>query len=335
MLRTFERTRPYPYTWRESVRWPIARALVGNSSFRVQTRAGLVFDLNLVSVIEKHVLLAADKHPAYLWEPQTSKLLGRVATSAHQVLVAGAYIGDLILPIARAMPAGGSAHGFEPFAWSYDQFVYHCKLNRADNVRTWPYGLWNTSGERLNMQGEPALGRLVTADAGGIETISIDDYVAQQNLPGVDMMALDLEGGEINALQGATHLLKRSAETAPEIIFEINSAQTDWSNGLAQTDVIRLLHEFDYKVYAVRDFNATLSLDGFPVEVVSIDTTWLGGPPHGFNLFATKRPDRLAELGLHLLHNTSPKLILGRTDAKHQPAGFSARNADRRGYLLS
>jgi FkbM family methyltransferase len=339
-LRAIERTRPQPYVWRESVRWPIVRALLGNRVHRVRTRGGLLFDLRLASVIEKHVLLAASPELAYLWEPQSSKLLGRIAATAECVLVAGAYIGDLVLPIARRLPPGGTVHGFEPMAWPYEQFRHHCELNRIDNVRAVAYGLWDRSGVRMSLEGEPALARVVEstgADSAlpGVQTISIDDYIAEQRLSGFNLMALDLEGGELRALHGAERQLARQVDAAPEILFEINSAQTDWSNGLAETDLIRYLHGFGYQVWAVRDFNASLSLDGFPIEVVSIETAILAGPPHGFNLFASKRPDRLQELDLRLCHHTSPKLILGRSDPHHQPSDWGDNYAkDHREVLV-
>jgi hypothetical protein len=192
----------------------------------------------------------------------------------------------------------------------------------------------------MSLEGEPALARVVEsseADSAlpGVQTVSIDDYVAEQRLPGFNLMALDLEGGELRALHGAERQLARPADTAPEILFEINSAQTDWSNGLADTDLIRYLRGFGYEVWAVRDFNASLSLDGFPIEVVSIDTAILAGPPHGFNLFASKRPDRLRELDLRLCHDTSPKLILGRNDPHHQPIDWGDSYAkDHREVLV-
>jgi hypothetical protein len=74
-----------------------------------------------------------------------------------------------------------------------------------------------------------------------------------------------------------------------------------------------------YRVYALRDYQAHVDMAGKALEMVTLESAYLEGPPHGFNMFATKRLDRLRELGVTLRERVSPKLLRHRLSALHQP----------------
>lgn len=317
-----------PYRWRERVRWPIVQALLsGDRTHRFRLANGLVFEVAAASGVEKAFLLSPERHPGHFWEPQTTRLLSRIAERGRQVLVGGAYIGDQVLFIARALvPNAGTVHAFEPMAITYQRLRRNCALNGASNVRTHQLGLWERSGARLRLDGLPALATSKAVDdgapgsAGAIETVSIDDYVSTNAIEHLDLVMLDMEGGELAALRGAERELGRDPSCAPDIIFETHSTYADWSRGLAQTEAVRYLTGLGYSVYALRDYqNNVPTMEQLSIEVVDLESAITAGPPHGFNLFATKKPDRLAELELRLVHGVSPKLLLDRYDPKHRP----------------
>jgi len=127
---------------------------------------------------------------------------------------------------------------------------------------------------------------------------------------------LDTEGGEENALLGAQQTLSRDQ---PNIVFEIHRNFVDWSAGLEQTSVVKLLKSHGYDLFAIRDFHNNFPMAEYPVEIVPVATVYLEGPPHGFNVLATRDMSLVDRLELKIVENVSPKLLLEKDPALHFP----------------
>jgi len=132
---------------------------------------------------------------------------------------------------------------------------------------------------------------------------------------------LDLEGAEHAALRGAARRLELPPGRAPQLVFEVHRSYVDWSDGLEQTEILRYLAELGYSSYAVRDFQSNRDLGDRPIELVAPDTAYLDGPPHGFNVLATKEPGLIDAGPFVLSPHTSPKLLAHRDPALHHPVG--------------
>jgi FkbM family methyltransferase len=219
----------------------------------------------------------------------------------------------------------GVIHAFEPMEHAYNQLVRNLQLNQVTNVVTHRLGLWDHSDLSLSLDGDLALASSVPVDqvqgkpGEVVKSITIDSYVHSQQLPKVDLIMLDTEGGEEQALRGAIGLLARPRPESPHIVFEVHRHFTDWSDGLENTPIVQLLTSHDYTVFAIRDFHNNYPMAGYPVEIIPVDCVYLEGPPHGFNLLATKDSDLVRRLGLRIVKNVSPKLLLNRDPTLHQP----------------
>jgi hypothetical protein len=66
-----------------------------------------------------------------------------------------------------------------------------------------------------------------------------------------------------------------------------------------------------------------MDMRGKPVELVELDSVYLEGPPHGFNMVAVKDLSVLKTDSILFCRNVSPKLLVHRDPALHQP--LSAR----------
>ena len=137
----------------------------------------------------------------------------------------------------------------------------------------------------------------------------------------VELIMLDIEGGELEALKGARDLLSRASDSAPVVIFELHGAYTDWSHGLAETDIVRFLSQRGYTVFAIRDYHSNVAMKGRPIQLVEIGSAYIEGPAHGFNMLATKSPETLDASIFRIVGNVSPKLLFHRDPAKHAPLG--------------
>ncbi len=317
--------------FRELVRWPLILALLKKAeTHRVVLKNGLVFEVGADSRIEQALLLSPSEHPDHVWEPQTTKLLTALAADASHAIIGGAYIGDHVLPLAQLMAQHtprGIVHAFEPMSHPFKRLLRNLELNHIDNVTANRLGLWDTSETALAVEGELALASSVPLDkdqnltSDAINSVTIDDYVRIQQLQSVGLIMLDTEGGEERALLGARELLERPYPTAPQIVFEIHRHFVDWSDGLENTSVVKLLTSRDYTVFAIRDFHSNYPMADRPIEIIPVDRVYLEGPPHGFNMLATKDKDLVRRLGLRIVENVSPKLLLDKDPALHHPLG--------------
>ena len=327
-LREAESESSDPAAFRSDVRRPLTLSLVGGAGFhRVTLSDGLVFEVRADSRIEEALLLSRDARPDHVWEPQTTRLLVALSKGASDVIVGGAYIGDQVLPMAKAMATSGRAgtvHAFEPTEYAFGRLLRHIELNAMTNVAAHRMGLWDEDDTALVMEGPAALaysGAAADGAAGDdtIQSITIDGYVGQSGLASVDLIMLDTEGGEEKALLGARGLIAQPHPAAPHLIFEVHRHYVDWTDGLPGTSVVRYLTSNGYAVYAIRDFHDNYPTAGTAIEIIPVDAVHLDGPPHGFNVLATKDPGMIERLGLRVVSNVSPKLLLDKDPALHHP----------------
>lgn len=305
--------------FREQVRWPLILALLAEAkTHRVVLENGLIFEVGADSRIEKALLLSTEEHPDHVWEPQTTRLLTALANGATNVIVGGAYIGDHVAFIARAVADTGTVHAFEPSSHSFDRLLHHMTINDLGNVVAHRLGLWDTSDVALQLEGDLALASSVPMidPASAFNSLSIDDYVSAENLASVELIMLDTEGGEENALLGARQTITRDF---PNIVFEIHRNFVDWTGGLENTSIVTFLTEQGYDVFAIRDFHNNYPMAGTQIEVIPVRHVYLDGPPHGFNVLATKDRELIDRLKLKVVKDVSPKLLLDKDPALHLP----------------
>jgi FkbM family methyltransferase len=313
-LRCAEQRSREPEVFRREVRTPLIRAMLGKDRRHiVELSNGLKFEVAPVSRIELALLLSTEERPDHVWEPQTTKLLTTLANGADDVIVGGAYIGDHVLPLAREAK---TVHAFEPMAEAFGRLVRNLELNGLQNVIAHCVGLWDRSGERLRLDGLMALASSSTAPGGDVEALAIDDYSRQASLESVDLIMLDTEGGEERALIGAAAVLEHHS---PNLVFEVHRNFVDWTCGLENTSIIRFVAAFGYQCFAVRDYHDNVAMHGSPVELIPAASVYLEGPPHGFNVFATREPTIIDRHGFAVVEGVSPKLLHGRDPRLHAP----------------
>ena len=131
---------------------------------------------------------------------------------------------------------------------------------------------------------------------------------------------LEVEGSEYRILLGAEKQLKK--ETGyPSIGFEIHRSYVDWSEGLANTDIVKYLRSFGYHVFSVRDFQGNYDMKGKPIELIEPEKTYLDGPPHGFNMMAVKDEKLIKNDRFRIIEDVSPKYMVHRDPQLHHPKG--------------
>ncbi len=326
-LKAFERDIARPgLDAREEITGPLVDAVFDDDQMVRKTLAdGTVFDFLYRSKIARDFLMSDPEVPDHAWEPQTTRLLLRLAQGARNVVVGGAYFGDHSILIARAIAAGGgTVHAFEPNSDQRRMLMHNAALNGLTNIVPRSEGLWDTGGASLALTGYDSFASPTTADDGAdgaFRAITIDSYLAGAGVDRLDLLMLDIEGAEFKALQGAAQALSRPDGSGPHIVFEVHRHYVDWTDGLQNTPLVRFLAGHGYHVFALRDFNSNQDMAGQPVEVIPCAEVHLEGPPHGFNMVAVKDPALFDGPGYRVVRGVSPKLLRHKDPALHHPLG--------------
>ncbi len=290
---------------------------------RRQLKGGVTFDFLYRSKIARDFVMAEPKEPDHAWEPQTTKLLLHLALGARQVVIGGAYFGDHAVLVAKAIaPRGGIVHAFEPNPEQREMLRHNVALNNLDNVRINGLGLWRDGNTHLHLVGEdsyayPEVVAEETADS--FPTTTIDDYLKAVGVDYADLIMLDIEGAELPALEGAARQLRNAQ--APVVVFEVHRQFVDWSNGLENADIIRVLSSLGYSMFAVRDIQSNYAMGDKPVELIPTEHVYLEGPPHGFNMVAVEDPAIFDSRFFRICHGVSPKLLPHKDPALPPPLG--------------
>jgi FkbM family methyltransferase len=127
------------------------------------------------------------------------------------IIDAGGGWGDTALYFAHAVGAEGRVYSFEFVPDNLEVFHRNRSLNPqlAERIQIIPLALWNKSGESVGYSGDgPGTSLTIRQQhTQSVSTVTIDDFVMQERLSRVDFIKMDIEGSELNALQGAEHTL--------------------------------------------------------------------------------------------------------------------------------
>ena len=269
--------------------------------------------------IARDFIMAEQEHPSHVWEPQTTRLLLDLATDLEKdILVGGAYFGDQAVLAAKKLEASKrTIHCFEPNLEQAKMLKENFKINNLNNFKIDTLGLWSESNVHMKLDGFDSFANAIEANVEdeGFKTTSIDDYQHQFNLE-IGLIQLDIEGAELKTLQGAA---KTISKFKPHIICEIHKDYVDWTNGLENTELCKLLLDAGYSIFAIRDFNSHYEMGDKPIELIPVKKVYLEGPPHGFNLLAVQDIHILSGSLYKIVENVSPKLLLHKDPLLHHP----------------
>ena len=311
---------------REQVTGPIVDALHRDTGLlRKRLISGLKFHFYYRGKIARDLVMSEQSEPDHIWEPQTTRLLLHLSRNAKTVVIGGAYAGDQAILIADRIKAhGGVCHCFEPNAEQMEVLQYNAAANQLDNIAFNRLGLWDTEGANLVLIGYdacayPEVNEGVEDQERTVRTTMLDAYGARLGIECVDVLMLDIEGGELAALRGGQRYLSQPSGEAPSIITDVHRNYVDWSNGLENTDILCFLREHHYKLFAIRDYQSNVPMTGLPIELIRPENAYLEGPPHGFNMLAVKDESVVQDSLFQLCAGVSPKLLRHRDPKLHQP----------------
>src|SRR5690606_10146640 len=135
----------------------------------------------------------------------------------------------------------GRVVSFEPMPSVYHRLCENVALNGFTNVTTVPAGVSDAPGSAVlalhpatRMDGRPGASHEVTL-------VTLDGYITQHGVEQVDLLKIDIDGGEARVLRGATQTLARFR---PTVVIETGVDVIDEAER-----IIGLLSGLGYRFY--------------------------------------------------------------------------------------
>ena len=158
-------------------------------------------------------------------------IFNQVREPTPVIFDAGAHNGNFLQGALKRCPTDGTFHAFEPANVTFRRLDERFK--DRPNVRLNRSALSSTSGSGILFYDEPGsqLASLSPralfgqAKTEGVRLETIDEYCEKSGIAQIHLLKLDVEGHELEALQGASEMLKHKA--VYRILFEFGGCNID------------------------------------------------------------------------------------------------------------
>ena len=173
------------------------------------------------------------------------------------VLDIGANCGLYTLLAVRCVGARGRVFAFEPSPRERKRLREHLWLNHCTNARIVPYALGSQTAQAdlyvvmgvqtgCNSLRPPHVDEPVSPRR--VEIRTLDDFLLAEKVPAVDFIKMDVEGGELEVLKGATKLLQ--GPRLPVLLLEVSDLRTAAWNYSAK-EILFFLQERGYAFFSL------------------------------------------------------------------------------------
>jgi len=149
-------------------------------------------------------------HSYWLGSYEADKLKNfcEVVRKGQVVLDIGAHAGFYTLLASELVGPKGQVIAFEPFPKNIYFLKKHLEINRIQNVLVWEAAVGSMTGlSRFKVGSDGYTGSLSSSGEVCVSVVNLDDLVSDRLIPVPDVIKMDIEGGELEALTGAVDLL--------------------------------------------------------------------------------------------------------------------------------
>lgn len=188
------------------------------------------------------------------------------------VIDVGAYIGIFSLVASKRVGPKGCIYSFEPVPISYERLMRNIKINKAQNIKAYNWGLSNRNeilpiNVPRKIPGEATLcqtsateiyrGIKVQKDVIEISLKPFDTFYNEECLNKVNIVKIDAEGEELKILRGMKYVLKSNDLI---LFIEINPYLIKNSGGSIE-ELMKILYNSGFKYIYSHKLNLKIEIN--------------------------------------------------------------------------
>jgi len=221
-------------------KWPaVIKINVGDTSFR----------LRLVPILRHH-----GSSGIYVQRSKYEPLLeycDRLVTKGAVVIDCGANQGIYACAFGALVGPQGRVYAFEPQAYAVEALHRNARLNGFAHVSVEQVAVSHANGmATLDVSSGPVRASIMNSMGGSdtisVLTLSLSSFAERVDLQRLDLIKLDIEGGEYDALVGAIPIIARFK---PTIVLEAAPGDTNLPVEKRWTAILKLLTGYGYAMY--------------------------------------------------------------------------------------
>ena len=224
-----------------------------------------------------------------LYDQIETRLLHQLLKAGHIFLDVGANVGYYSLIASPLVGDQGQVHSFEPILSNRATLQQTITRNGITNIVVNSVAVGANKGSLTLYVNDDEIGNSGWASIVpskrrpktiSVDVISIDEYLQSQGIDHVDLIKLDIEGAEGEALRGMKNLLAQAE--APDLLFEVNPYLLNQQN-VDSRMLSGYLAEQGYSLFEIGTSPPSL------IDPHQIFTDLV-------NLFGTKKPAKVEQL---------------------------------------
>ncbi|MBI2030608.1 FkbM family methyltransferase [Candidatus Kaiserbacteria bacterium] len=220
------------------------------------------------------------------YEHETVALCQQIITPDMHILDIGAHIGYFSRIFSRLTGPAGVVYCFEADPENFSLLKRNTR--RYPNIRLFQSAVAEHTGmiDFYHLETSTGCHSLIEPESSArkisVNAVSVDDLLARGEIARVDLIKIDIEGGEPLAMRGMQKLLTESRTI--KLISEFNAGSLS-AGGVEPRDFIAQLESYGFTVYGITN-------DG-PIPLPTLMSKDLNGyllPTGYINLYCTKEP---------------------------------------------
>jgi FkbM family methyltransferase len=223
----------------------LAPYLIGVEPTEVIVQDSVTMELDLQEFVQQYIYFN-------LYEPHVKWLLQSLLQPGKTFFDIGAHVGYYTLLAARAVGPSGVVHSFEANPRTFELLSKNVRRNKLGPTLLNRVALADLNGEVKFCVDEirPASSSLSGKGAEkktelSVPSVTLDSYVANNRVATLDLIKIDVEGGEGRVFRGAQETVSRFL---PDIIGEFSKEMLTRENGQEQ-EVIDLFKRLHYQAF--------------------------------------------------------------------------------------
>jgi FkbM family methyltransferase len=201
------------------------------------------------------------------------------------VIDVGAHIGYHTLNMAKCVGENGKVFSFEPEPDNFCMLKKNVEVNHYSNVITENKAVGITNGKSIlyTSQTHSGIHRMYPSKSCQkqieINSVKLDDYFKKNNLlDKIKLIKIDVEGAELNVLQGSKEILSKSKNLLIFLEFIPNHIM---DCGMIPKDILDFLQSYGFKIFCINEHKNKIEPVFNEKEIFDLF-------PHGINLFCKK-----------------------------------------------